>query len=435
MDAAHPDGRAAQRVRALTGVASKRVAAVWAVARPHRTALLIALGVLGAGLWFGPSLLLGPQVAVREVIQRDFVQTVVASGHVETPHRVSIGAQITGTVKRVPVAEGQIVKAGQVLVELESAEWQAATAQAEVAVAQAQARLRQLSEVQAPVAQQALRQAEVSLANARTQWRRSVALEQQGFIGSAALDDARKAVDLAEAQHRAAQTQLRSAQPSGSDYAVAATALAQARASADAARSRLHYATIVAPAAGTLIDRMVEPGDVVQPGKALMVLSPAGDAQVVVQIDEKNLHLLALGQPARASADAYPEQRLAARLVYINPGIDAQRGSVEVKLALLEAPGHLAQDMTVSVDIEVAARSHAVLVPADAVQDADAAQPWVLKVDGRTARRQNLRLGLRSDGLCEVLDGLRAGDRVVPASSLGIADGSRLRPVAAAGAR
>ena len=89
----------------------------------------------------------------------DFVQSVVASGHVETPHRVGLGSQITGTVRRVPVAEGQQVNAGDLLVELEAAELQAAQRQAEIAVIQAQARLRQLQELQAPVAEQQLRQA------------------------------------------------------------------------------------------------------------------------------------------------------------------------------------------------------------------------------------------------------------------------------------
>jgi HlyD family secretion protein len=77
----------------------------------------------------------------------------VASGHIETPHRVDIGAQITGTVVRVPVAEGQSVKAGDLLVELTSTELRASERQAEMALTQAQARLRQLREVQAPVAE------------------------------------------------------------------------------------------------------------------------------------------------------------------------------------------------------------------------------------------------------------------------------------------
>jgi HlyD family secretion protein len=362
------------------------------------------------------------------VVQRDFVQSVVASGHVEAPHRVSIGAQITGTVKRIPVAEGQLVAAGQVLVELDAEEARAAVTLADVAVQQAQARLRQLRELQAPVAEQSLRQAQVTLDNARAQLRRNAELFNQGFIGQAALDDAQKVVDLSESQLRAAQAQVATVRPSGSDYAVASSALAQARASANEARSRLRYTTIVAPAAGTLISRDVEPGDVVQPGKVLMALSPSGETQLVVQIDEKNLHLLKLGQPADASADAFAEQRFPAQLVYINPGIDAQRGSVEVKLAVPRPPEYLAQDMTVSVDIRVAQRPHAVLVPTDAVRDVDSANPWVLKVDGRHARRQTLKLGLRSGGLSEVLAGLQAGDLVVPAAA-NVHDGSRLRPV------
>ncbi|MES1163398.1 MAG: efflux RND transporter periplasmic adaptor subunit, partial [Rhizobacter sp.] len=235
-------------------------------------------------------------------------------------------------------------------------------------------------------------------------------------------------VDVDDAQVRSARSQLESALPNGSDDAVAETSLAEARAASAAARSRLRYATIAAPVAGTLIDRAVEPGDVVQPGKALMVLSPAGETQLLVQIDEKNLHLLKIGQSADASADAFAQQRFPAQLVYLNPGVDAQRGSVEVKLSVPTPPDYLTQDMTVSVDVRVAQRASALLVPTDAVHDADEAHPWVLKVDGHHARRQPVQLGLRSGGVSEVLSGLQAGDLVVPVVA-DLRDGSRLRPV------
>jgi len=77
------------------------------------------------------------------------------------------------------------------LIEIENAEWQAAAVQADLAVTQARARLRQLREVQTPVAEQTLRQAQVTLDNARSQGRRAEDLFRQGFIGQAALDDAR----------------------------------------------------------------------------------------------------------------------------------------------------------------------------------------------------------------------------------------------------
>jgi len=400
--------------------------------RPYRLAIVAGTAVIVLGLWFGPTLVLGPRVEVVTVERRDLVQTVVASGHVEAPHRVDIGTQITGAVAQVPVAEGQTVKAGQTLIELDSLELKAAAQQADAAVAQAMARVRQLREVQQPVAQQGLRQAQVTLDNARAQFKRQQDLFNQGFIGQAALDEARKSVDLADAQLRTARAQLATTAPSGSDSAVAETALAQARASADVARARLANTTLHAPVDGTLISRDVERGDVVQPGKVLMVLSPAGATELVVQIDEKNLNLLTLGQHARASADAYPDERFVAELAYINPGVDAQRGSVEVKLRVASPPAYLRQDMTVSVDIEVARRPQAVIVPTDAVRDLAGKAPWVLKVDGRRALRQPVVLGVRGNGVSEVVRGLQPGDRVVPAAAGRVVDGARLRAVAAA---
>lgn len=155
----------------------------------------IGLALLATGL--GAALALrwwaGPSIVAESVLRRDFVQTIVASGHVEAPHRVDLAAQVTGTVSRIPVAEGQTVKAGDLLVELDAAELQAAVRQADTAAQQARARLRQLREVQAPVAEQALRQARISLDNAKSQLRRNQELFEKGFIGEAALDDARKA--------------------------------------------------------------------------------------------------------------------------------------------------------------------------------------------------------------------------------------------------
>lgn len=385
----------------------------------RRTFALILLCVLVIAGW-SARWWRGPQVVAETVQRRDFVQTVVASGHVETPHRVDIGAQITGTVVRVPVSEGQSVKAGDVLITLESAELRAVVRQAEVAVVQAEARVRQLRELQVPVAEQALRQTQANLDNARSTLQRNQELFQKGFIGEAAIEDSRKAYELADAQVRSAQKQLETARPAGSDHALAVAAVAQAQASAEAARARAAYAVISAPVSGTLIGRNVEVGDVVQAGKVLMTLSPAGRTQLVAEIDEKNLRLLALGQKAVASADAYPQQRFAAELAYINPGINAQTGAVQVKLDVPTPPPVLTQDMTVSVDIEVARRPGALVVPLGAIHDADGpegTEAWVLRVEGGRAVRKVVRLGLRSGGWAEVLDGLSEGDRVLPASA------------------
>ena len=386
--------------------------AVWTWVRQHGGQLLLGLMalLLGAALlrWW-----MGPQVQTEAVQRRDLLQTVVASGRVETPHRVDIGAQITGTVARVPVADGQAVKAGDVLIELVSTELQSAKRQAELAVLQAQGRLRQLNDLQGPVVQQTLRQAQASLDTARASWQRNLALFEQGFIGQAALDESRKALALADAQVLSAQKQVASTQAGGAEYTLAVGAVAEAQANAEVLSAKARYAVIKAPVSGQLIGRNVEVGDVVQAGKVLMTLSPEGATQLVVQIDEKNLRLIALGQQALASADAYPHQQFKAQVAYINPGINAQTGAVEVKLDVPESVQTLRQDMTVSVDMEVARKPQALALQLSQVNDINGPAPWVWLLDAGHAVRRPVRLGLRGGAWVEVLDGLREGDAVI----------------------
>jgi HlyD family secretion protein len=401
------------------------------VSRRRAALALAAVAVAAIALAASVRFALGPEVPFATVVKRDFVQTVVATGRVETPHRTNVGVQVTGKVLKVLADEGDAVAEGAPLIELESSELRSTLRQSELAVAQAQARLRQVREVQAPGAEQALRQAQANYDVAQRTLARNRDLFDKQFIGQAALDDAARAEQVALAQLRTARQQLASAKPGGSDEAAAQATLAESAAAADAARARLAYTSVRAPVGGTVIARNVEPGDLAQPGKSLMVLSPTGETQLVVLIDEKNLNVLRLGQPAAASADAYPEARFESQVVFINPAVDPQRGSVEVKLRVPQPPKTLKQDMTVSVEIEVARRAQAVLVPLDALHDADSPQPWVLVLDDGHARKSPVKLGLRSAHWAEVLHGVAPGDQVVLATA-DASDGSRVRATSAA---
>jgi HlyD family secretion protein len=398
-----------------------------ALRRPWAMRIALAAVVVAVAGYVFRDALLGTPVATAVVTRGDIVQTVVASGRVMTPQRVSVGAVYTDRVVRIPVVEGQEVKRGALLVVLDDADERAALAQARAAVAQAEARIRQVGEVALPGARQALAQAQANLVLAQQQFDRSQNLKAKGFVSQSALDDAKRNLDVAQSQLESARLQVGSYGPAGSDYLVAQTALAQARAAAEAAQARLDQTVIRAPVDGTLIGRNVEPGDVVQPGKELMVLAPAGETQVVVQIDEKNLSQLRLGQSALGSADAYPREKFPAELVYINPGIDALRGSVEVKLRVPKPPAYLRQDMTASVDIEVARHDNVLVIPSGAVFDAAGTKPWVLAIAGRHAVKRPVKLGLRGDGSVEVVDGLGAGERVVAAAGAGVTPGERVR--------
>lgn len=399
-------------------------AAIWA----HRWFALAVAVALAVGAWQATRVLLGPAVVVDVVKRGSLIETVVATGHVETPYRVEIGSQITGTIAEVLVNEGQRVTAGQQLLALDQRELQAAVVQAQGAVAQAEARMRQFTELTFPSAQQALAQAQATLLEAQRTYDRAAELTRNGYETRAALDGAKRNLDVARTQVRTAELQVFTASPGGSDQVMAETQLHQARANLDTAVSRLGYASIAAPRDGVLISRSVERGSVVQPGKTLLVLAPAGDTQLVLAIDERNLGKLALGQVAVASADAYPDQRFAAVVSYINPGVDIARASVQVKLTVAEPPPTIIQDMTVSVDIEVGRRDATLVLPTRAVHDALSGTPWILGVRDGRAFRQPVRLGLRGNALLEILDGPHEGDVAIPVAS-GVLTGQRVRPV------
>jgi HlyD family secretion protein len=392
--------------------------------------LLAALVLAVAGVALR-NVILGTPVEAYQAVRSDLVQSVVASGRIMTPQRVAVGAVITGRVERIPVQEGQSVRRGDILVALDDRDERAAVAQARAAVAQAEAKVRQLRELGLPAAEQGLAQAQANLTQARRQYERAADLKARGFVSQSALDDAQRNLDVAESQLRAAKLQVESNSAAGSEFAVAQTALEQARASLGVAQAKLDDTVIRAPVDGTLIARAVEPGNVVQPGKELMALAPAGETQVVVQIDEKNLAQLRVGQKALGSADAFPRERFAAELVYINPGIDALRGAVEVKLRVADPPEYLRQDMTVSVDIEVARSAGTVVVPAEVVREANSVQPWVLAVDGGRAMRRAVKLGLKGDGRMEVLEGVAPGDLLVSAAQPAVKIGQRVRAIVA----
>jgi HlyD family secretion protein len=161
---------------------------------------------------------------------------------------------------------------------------------------------------------------------------------------------------------------------------------------------------------------------------ALLGLAPDGDTQILLQVDERNLGKLALGQTALVSADAYADKRFNAVLSYINPAIDITRASLQAKLTVIDPPPYLRQDMTVSVDIEVARKDNALIVPGRSVHDTLSSQPWVMGVRGGRAYKQPVHVGLQGGTEIEIVDGINEFDRIVPSNS-GVLTGQRIRPV------
>lgn len=367
----------------------------------------------------------GHKVTGITVERRDLLQTVVTTGRVTSLARVEVGSQILGSVASVRVEAGDRVKAGQLLLQLRDDEVRATLEQSLAVVREHEERLKQISTIDSPVSQQRVGEAEANLRQASASYERIKKLHDSGIVSRADLDEALRARDVASGLVERERLQRSNSRPQGSDVRLAEARLAQARAAVAAARERLARTVITAPGDGTVTGRKVEVGDVVQPGVPLLVLSQHGRTRITAQIDEKNLSLLQVGQPAVGSADAYPDKSFPARLTAVVPAVDPLRGTVEIRCDVAEPPSYLVPDMTVSLEIEVARHAQVLTVPSESIRDA-ATTPWVLAVRNGRAERQGITLGIRGSGASEVTSGLKAGDTVLPGSSK-LKMGSRIR--------
>ena len=393
--------------------------------RPPRWLMAVAVLVAVAGATLAFRSLQGRAVDVVAATTTRLKQSVVGSGRVLAPAKVEIGATITGRIVSVAVDDGDRVAAGQVVVRLESDELAAALTQAQSSERAAESRIRQWRSVGAPNAREQLAQAEANARLAESEFSRQSALFAQGFVGQARLDEARRALSVAQSQLAAARSTAEANRDDGAERQILEDQLATARAAREAAAAKLAQTRIVAPAAGVVLDRSAEPGDIAQPGRTMMTLALDGPTRLVAPIDEKNLSVLKPGQAARVSADAFPGTRFDAVLDTLSPGIDVQRGTVEAKFRVAAPPPFLRSDMTVSIDIGVADKDSALVVPIAALRDVSSPEPSVLVLRDGVATRAGVKTGARTSSQVEILAGIQAGELVVTEAS--VAPGDRVR--------
>jgi HlyD family secretion protein len=401
---------------------SRLARAVWGTRRARLATAVAAALVVALAARAGRARTVPAHVAER----RPLVQRVVASGRVMAPARITLASLTLARVVEVAVREGDAVRAGQLLLRLDDAEARAALAQARGRVQEAAARLDQVRGVSTRTTAEAVRQAELEVAQGERDLERVQRLFDGGAASAAQLDQATQALSLARSRAETATIQAASVRGEGAEARLAAAALRQAQAAEAVARARLDERQLRAPSAALVLTRDVEVGDVVAAGRALLVLAEEGPTRLTVQPDEKNLAVLRAGQPAEAVADAFPGAPFPAAVSYIAPAVDPARGTVEVRLAVPRPPPFLRPDMTVSVNVEVGRKGDALVIPAEAVRDV-ATEPWVLRIADGRAERRAVRVGLRGEGMIEVVDGLAPGDAVVLPAAGVIEDGARVR--------
>lgn len=392
-------------------------------------AALLASALVGAGgfaAWSAGRN--GPRVATYRAVEQPITQTLLVTGRVVAPGRVDLGAAVQSTVAEVPVDAGDDVEANALLVQLADDEVLARRHEAEARVAEAAARLKRVQGVGRQVADERLTQARIEAEEAERTYDRVAQVYPAG-ASEAQLDSARQARDGARSRLVAAQ--LEAAAAGGADTAAAAAALAGAQAALEVAQAAVARTQVRAPAAGRVLQRTVEPGQVVRPGDVLVAFAPDGAPELRITPDEVHLGRLAVGQPAEVVTDAFPARPFRATVAHIAPGVDPSRGTVEVRLALADEVDDLPlrPDMTATVEVVLGDKPAARLLPTHLVRDHGTGAPWVLVAVDGVAERRPVTLGLEGTTALEIVDGLGPDDAVLPVDAdLGPGDPVRARP-------
>jgi HlyD family secretion protein len=369
------------------------------------------------------------EVRLEPVSARDLVAAVTASGKIEAETKVDISADITGRITEIAVKEGDVVKKGQFLLQIDPAQYVSIVNRLEGQVASAEASLAQARTNRDQAKRQRDRAVEIQKVNAE-------------LIAREVVEQAIQAYDVAEANFVAAQ--------GGVD---------QARAALSEARSNLAKTHLVSPIDGRVVRLAVEKGEVAVPGtfsKDVGLLMTIADLSVIlakVQVDETDVVRLHLGDSVSVAIDAFPDTTFAGRVTKISNSAKlsqtgASSGSstdravdFDVEVTLDRPPPGIRPDLSATARVITDTRKQALSIPIIALTVREhedvpseikagtgtpvAAPPptaaerkkkereGVFVVNKGIANFRPVKVGIAGEEHFEVLDGLKAGDTVV----------------------
>lgn len=408
----------------------------------------VALLALGYVLLFSGTKTISVASARVESAGASAGDTVLsASGYVVAHHKIAVGAKVMGRVAWIGVEKGDVVKQGQVLVRLEDSEFRAQVNQASANLAAAQARLDQLKSGSRPQEKlkdkAAVLQAEANLKTAQADYERSEKLYRDGVSSKAELDHALAQRDTAAALLDAARqsSAMTDIGPRTEEIRAAAAQLQQMKAALDYAQTQLAATEIKAPVSGTVLQRIVERGEMVSPSAyggsgartSVVDLADLNDLQIELDISQTDFARLKMSQRAEIIPEAYPNLRYSGYLAEIAPEANRAKSTVQVKIKVENPNEQLRPEMSARVNFlaDKPANNEArsvdrVLVPKQAVIQKDGSS-FVFVVKGNKVEQRTIRAGEESGDAYYVLDGLAGNESVAVAGVDKLRDGDRVK--------
>jgi HlyD family secretion protein len=370
---------------------------------------------------------------------------LTVSGYVVAAHKIAVGAKVFGRVKWIGVEKGDRVTSGQLLVQLEDQEYRAQVEQARANLAAAEARLDQLRAGSRPQeklqGKAAILQAEANLRNAEIEYERIEKLNRSGVAAKADLDRATMQRDVARAQLETARqsSDLIDVGPRAEEIRASEAQVQQMRAALDYSLTQLASTRISAPVTGTILERIVEQGEMVAPSAtgdsgartSVVSLADLNDIQIELDISQTDFAKLKMGQRAEIIPEAYPDLRYTGFIAEIAPEANRAKATVQVKVKVENPNDQLRPEMNARVNFlasgepTTATSSGRVLVPQSAVVRKDD-NDFVFVVKGDKVEQRTIRRGDDAGSSCYVLDGLSAGERVVVSGADKLGDGDRI---------
>jgi HlyD family secretion protein len=346
-------------------------------------------------------------------------KSVVATGKIEPITKVEIKSKANGIIEKLMTDVDQVVRAGDVLVELDK---ENLTAQVREARANLQAAKAALEGSEAQLQKNRVEAEAPDVEFAKRNYARSQQLFADKLVSPQALDDAKSAVDLAANRRSAAQVQLGI---SKAKVAESTANVAQAQAAVERAEEQLANATIRAPINATVLTRDVEIGSpvssILNMGSAATLVMTLGDIKQVFvrgKVDEVDIGRVRLGQPARITVETFKDKKFDGKVTQISP-IGTEKDNVttfEVKVSIDNPGNELKANMTANAEIVLQEYPNSLIVPEAAITYDAKRNPTVEVVDpgAKEGRRKvTIKTGVGNGTKTQVLEGLKQGDKVI----------------------
>jgi len=349
----------------------------------------------------------------------DIARSVVAIGRIEPVAKVEIKSKANGIIKDIKVEAGDLVNEGQMLVELDKDNLTARHREARAALLGAQANA---NAAQAELEKNKVEAEGVDVEFNKRNLERSEKLFKDGLIPQQKHDDARMALDIAENRQRAAQSQL---SVTRARVAQAQAAIAQAEATVERSQEELDNATIRSPIKGMVLSRDVELGSPVSSilnlGAGATLVMVLGDIRQVFvrgKVDEADIGLVRLTQPARIKVETFKDRQFAGRVTQISPlGVEKDNVvSFEVRVSIANASGELRANMSANAEIVLDEHRNTLIVPEKAVIYDAQRVAWIeLPRSGASKGRERkpIKVGFSNGTRTEVIEGLTEGQKVI----------------------